>query len=114
MNEITFEIVKIVVCAVVSILAVLVWKVAVPYFKLLTLSEEQRLLLDLIKEAVRAAEEKVKEQGQGKAKKAKVIAFVSHWLSEKNIHITEEQLDILIDAAVHAMNNKEKENNEKE
>ena len=39
MSEITFEIVKIVVCAAVSILAVLLWKVVVPYIKVLTLSE---------------------------------------------------------------------------
>lgn len=113
MSEITFEIVKIVVCAAVSIIAVLIWKVAVPYIQVLKLSEEQLLLLDTVKKAVEAAEQKVKESGQGKAKKAQVIAFVSHWLSEKNIHITEEQLDILVEAAVFVMNKeKNKANNQ--
>lgn len=114
MSEITFEIVKIVVCAAVSILAVLLWKVVVPYIKVLTLSEEQLLLLDTVKKAVEATEQKIKESGQGEAKKTQVLASVSHWLSEKNIHITEEQLDILVEAAVFAMNKEKNRALEKE
>ena len=49
-------------------------------------------------------EQTIRESGQGKAKKAQVIAFVSAWLAEHDMYITEEQLDKLIEAAVFTMN----------
>ncbi len=107
MSEVTFEIVKIIVCAVVSILAIMFTRVLVPYIKSITLTTEQEMVLSLVETAVRAAEQMIRESGQGKAKKAEVIKFVSRELSERGIHITEEQLDKLIESSVYILKQKQ-------
>ena len=104
MSEVKFEIVKIVLCAVVGIISIMVTRVAVPYIQTLRLTAEQELALYLIEKAVRAVEQTIKETGQGKAKKAEVVKFVQRELAEKGISITDEQIDKLIEAAVYSMN----------
>lgn len=96
MNEITFNVLKI----VVTLCSVLITYYLVPYIKNKIAESKYKQLVDTIEKAVKAAEQTIKESGQGKVKKAQVLAFVSHWLSEKGIHITEEQLDKLIEACV--------------
>lgn len=73
---------------------------AVPYIKMITENEKYSALLEIVTVAVRAAEQTITESGQGKLKKAQVIAFVRAWLSERNIEVTEELLDKLIESAV--------------
>ena len=109
MNEITFEIVKIAVIAVVSIIGILITKVAVPYFKVLTLTAEQDLIFTEIMKACKAAEQTIKESKQGKAKRAQVIAYITHWLNKKNIAITEEQVSNILEACVYDINNPKEE-----
>ena len=104
MSEVTFEIVKIIVCAVVSVAAILFTKVVIPYLKTITLTEQQKLIFKEIKKAVRSAEQTIRESGQGKAKKAQVISMVSAWMGRHGIDIYEDQLDALIEAAVFCMN----------
>lgn len=101
MNEITFNVLKI----VVTLCSVWITYYLVPYIKNKIAESKNKQLIDTIARAVRAAEQTIKESGQGKVKKAEVVAFVSHWLTEKGIHITEDQLDKLIEAAVFTMNN---------
>lgn len=103
MNEITFEIIKILVMAFFAILGVVIAKVMVPYVNSLTLNEEQAFLISIVESAVKALEQIVKDSGQGKLKKQQVIAFVRGELQKKGITITDEQLDKLIEAAVYAM-----------
>ena len=100
MNEILFDILM----AVIIVLATIITKCLVPYFKAQVEDTQYAQLLEIVAMAVRAAEQTIKAQGQGKAKKAQVLAFVANWLAENNIHITEDQLDRLIEAAVYTMN----------
>lgn len=104
MNEIVFDVLLIVVIVCAS----LITRFAIPYLKTLTHSLKYDELLATIHDAVEGVEQLTTEKGQGKAKKAKVIAFVSAWLKGKGLEITEEQLSLLIEAAVRAMN-KDKE-----
>lgn len=103
MNEILFR----VLIFVVTFLSLIITTYLVPYLKSLVDGYKYEQLLDTVKQAVEAMEQTVKESGQGKVKKAQVIAFVTAWLNEHNIQITEKQLDVLIEAAVHVMNKKD-------
>lgn len=90
---------------VVSVISAIVSAYVIPYIKAKTSSEKYADLMDIIVVAVKAAEQTINGRGQGKAKKAEVVAFVSHWLSKKKIHISEAELDKLIECAVYALNN---------
>ena len=100
MNEVLFDLLM----GVVIVLSVLITKHLIPFLRQSVNDTEYEQLLVIIAVAVRAAEQTIKESGQGKAKKAEVVAFVSAWLADRNIHITEAQLDKLIEAAVYVMN----------
>jgi len=99
MNEITFTILKI----VVSICAALVTVYVVPYLKTLRQEKRYASLMDMVEIAVKAAEQTIKEPGQGDYKKAEVIAFVSDWMNDHGIKISKDELSQLIEAAVFAM-----------
>lgn len=101
MNEITLTILKI----VVSICAALITAYVVPYLKTLRQNKRYKNLFDMVMVGVRAAEQTIKESGQGDYKKAEVIAFVSDWMSEHGITISKEELSQLIEAAVYVLNN---------
>ena len=55
--------------------------------------------------AVDAAEQTIKASGAGAEKKAIVTEFLKEMLTAKNISISDDQLDKLIEAAVFAMKN---------
>lgn len=113
MNEVAFEIVKIAVVAVVSIIGVLITKVAVPYIRTLKMTAEQELIFTEMLKAVKAAEQTIKESKQGKAKRAQVIAYITHWLNDKKIEITEEQVSNLLESCVFDINNPDKKEDDK-
>ena len=48
-------------------------------------------------------EQTLQKSGMGAEKKKRVIAFVSSWLEDKGVRISEDQLDKLIEAAVYNM-----------
>lgn len=107
MNDITFNILKI----VISVVMALVGYYLVPFIKEKLKEAKNKELVDAIKIAVRAAEQTFKESGMGKAKKDDVLNYICVWLAKNNIKITDTQLDEIdrmIEAAVFAMNNKEK------
>ena len=103
MNEITFNILKI----VVSVSAALISAYVIPLLKQKIAEIKDRRLLDAVKTAVRAAEQTIKGSGMGNVKKDEVLTFVTMWLFDQGINITDKQLDQLIEAAVFSMNNKE-------
>ena len=98
MNDITFSILKI----VISICTALITIYVVPY--IYTLKEDKRYasLLSMVEVAVKAAEQTI-GAGQGEAKKAEVIAFVSVWMKDNGITISMEQLSQLIECAVYGL-----------
>ena len=99
MNELTFDILKI----VVSVCAAIITVYAVPYLK--TLKEDRRYaqILDMVDVAVRAAEQTIKGAGKGVEKKKEVENIIYAWLMEKGIEITPEQINQLIECAVYQL-----------
>ena len=104
MNEVLFD----VLLFVVIICTVAVSGTVIPWIKSQIHESEYAEFLDIVEKAVRKAEQTIKASGQGKIKKANVIAFITAWLNTHDIKITEEQLDTLIEAAVFSMNNGDK------
>ena len=99
MNDITFDILKI----VISICAALVTVYVIPYLK--TLKEDRRYaqILEMVEVAVRAAEQTIKGAGKGMEKKKEVEGVLYAWMIEKGIEITPEQLNNLIECCVYQL-----------
>ena len=96
MNDITFNILKI----VVTVATALISAYAIPLLKEKLKDAKYQRLLEIVEIAVRAAEQTIKGSGQGAIKKDEVINFVTSWMISHGIEISEEQLDQLIEAAV--------------
>lgn len=99
MEDITLMILKV----VVSVCAALITVYVVPYLKTLRQDKRYASLMDMVEVAVKAAEQTIKEPGQGDYKKAEVIAFVSDWMMEHGIKISQDELSQLIECAVFSM-----------
>lgn len=99
MNELTFDLLKI----VISVCAAIITVYAVPYLK--TLKEDRRYaqILDMVDVAVRAAEQTIKGAGKGMEKKKAVENVLYAWLLERGIEITPEQLNNLIECCVYQL-----------
>lgn len=99
MNEITFDVLKIVVSVCVALITVYV----VPYLKTLKNDKRYASLVDMVEVAVKAAEQNFKQSGQGAAKKEEVMNFVRDWMASNGIEIRIDQLDQLVEAAVYQL-----------
>lgn len=100
MNDLTFNILKIVVSVVIAIIAYYV----IPYIKRRIESDKYKDLLDMINIAVQAAEQAIKGKGMGKLKKENVMTFITSWAEKAGIKITQDQLSQLIESAVYELN----------
>lgn len=103
MNEILFEILK----AFVVLAVVLLLRYAIPYLKQLAENSQHKWIVDCAEIAVKAAEQTVFGDKKGVERKAIVTKFIKKLLLQKNISISDEQLDNIIEAAVFAMKKKE-------
>ena len=97
MNDITFNILKIVVTVATALISVYV----IPLLKEKLKDAKYQQLLEIVEVAVRAAEQTIKGSGQGAIKKDEVITFVTSWMISHGIQISAEQLDQLIECAVY-------------
>lgn len=99
MNDITLTILKI----VISVCSALITIYLIPY--LYTLKEDKKYasLVAMVEVAVKAAEQTFRESGQGAAKKEEVIKFVSEWMTNKGVTISQEQLSQIIECAVYQL-----------
>lgn len=99
MNELTFDLLKI----VISVCAAIITVYAVPYLK--TLKEDRRYaqIVEMVEVAVRAVEQTIKGSGKGIEKKIAVEDIIYAWLLEKGIKITPEQINQLIECAVYQL-----------
>lgn len=97
MNDITFNILKIVIAVATALISAYV----IPLLKENLKDAKYQRLLEIVEIAVRAAEQTIKGSGQGAVKKDEVINFVTSWMVAHGIVITEEQLDQLIECAVY-------------
>lgn len=99
MNDVSFLCLKV----VTAVCAALITAYFVPYLRTLKNDARYKRVIDMVTLAVKAAEQTFKESGKGAEKKAAVIRFVSGWLGDKGIEITEDELNQLIESAVFAM-----------
>lgn len=95
MNELTFNILKI----VVAVATVFISAYVIPLLKEKLNDSRYNRLLDMVEIAVRAAEQTIKADGA--VKKDEVVKFVTEWMIAHGISITQEQLDQLIECAVY-------------
>ncbi len=100
MNEILFEVTK----AVVVICAMLLTAYIIPFLKAKVKESKYADLASWVCEAVKWAEQTFKGNGMGAEKKRQVLGFLTKYANDKGISITQEQLDVLIESAVNAMN----------
>ena len=104
MDELTMILLKI----VVSVCAALITAYVVPYIKALKQDSRYAAVIDMIELAVRAAEQTIREPGQGKAKKEEVIRFISDWMTKNGIQIDDSEIDQLIESCVYQLKQEQK------
>ena len=98
MNEIIFEIVKL----MVMVAALVIARYLVPFVKNKIGASNLELIAQWAKYAALKAQQVLWSES-GEDRKAYVTEFLKKLLIEKNISISDEQLDILIEAAVKQM-----------
>ncbi len=84
----------------IALIGAIITYIIIPYIKSKTTGEQFRNIEYWVKVAVSAAEQIFNQPGMGEKKKRYVINF----LQDLGIKITIEQLEILIEAAVHEIN----------
>ncbi len=98
MNDIVFEVLKLVVMLAVLVIT----RYLVPWIKQKIGTDKLAEIEKWAKQAVLMVQQVYKEWN-GEDKKAYVTKFLKELLMAKNISITDEQLDVLIEAAVKQM-----------
>lgn len=99
MNELTFNILKIVIAVATTLISVYV----IPLLREKLQDAKYARLLEMVEVAVRAAEQTIKGSGMGAVKKEQVIEFVTKWMYEHGVNITQDQLNQLVEACVYQL-----------
>lgn len=99
MREITLEALKLLIMVTVLVLT----RFVVPWLKAKTQNETMQAVLDWTMQAVLAAEQAHQAQ-TGAERKYIVTEFIKQILIQKNISLSDEELNTLIEAAVMQMN----------
>lgn len=99
MRDIYIEIAKL----VLMILAALITRYLIPWLKAKTQNETMSTVIDWAVQAVLAAEQ-THQAETGQERKAIVTEFIKKILIQKNISLSDEELDTIIEAAVKQMN----------
>lgn len=98
MNDILFTVVQ----CVVLVLSVIVSRYLIPLVKTKLMKYQHEEIYNIALEGVRGVEQVI-GGGKGKEKKEKVIKYVLSYAHNRGINITSEQIDLLIESAVFAM-----------
>ncbi len=98
MNEILFEVIKVVVMVAVLVIT----RYLIPWLKAKIGADKLAVAEKWVKYAVLKAQQVLWEKN-GQDKKAYVTEFLKEILIAKNIALSDEQLDVLIEAAVKQM-----------
>ena len=96
MRDIILEALKL----TIMIATMLLTRYAIPWLKARTQNETMQILIDW---AVLAAEQ-THQAGSGAERKAIVTKFIKQILMQKNITLSDEEIDVMIEAAVKQMN----------
>jgi hypothetical protein len=100
MNEVLFIIFRFVLLVALFVLM----KYIIPYLQKLVDDSELRYLRQVVSDAVLAAEQTISATSAGIEKKGIVTEFIKNMLISKNISISDQQIDNLIESAVYLFN----------
>lgn len=104
MSQIIMDLIVALTCGVVTWAIQTVIKHVVPFVETKLKESQYSWAADIITNAVRAYEQTVSGHGMGEDKFQLVMEFVNRELSKHGIKLSEEQITILIESAVQAMN----------
>ena len=103
MNDILYEILK----SVVVLVLILITRYAIPYLKQKAENSKYDWVVKWVDIAVKSTEQTIFGDKMGPERKAIVTRFIKKLLLQKNIALSDEQLDNIIESAVFAMKNKQ-------
>lgn len=101
-REILMELVKI----VLMVVSVLVTSYVIPWIKANTNNAKMHTLLNWVEQGVHAAEQ-IYGAKSGEEKREYVVRWMKLIAADNNINITDQELHMLIEAAVKAMNSED-------
>lgn len=104
MSQIVMDLIVALTCGAVTWAIQTVIKHVVPFVETKLKESQYSWAADIIANAVRAYEQTVSGHGMGEDKFQLVMEFVNRELSKHGIKLSEEQITILIESAVQAMN----------
>ena len=99
MNDIVFDVCRI----VATVIGIIIAYYVIPALKTVVREHLDSKTKEFINSCVYAAEQIYNDPKTGTTKKKFVLKAVTDWLNARNIKITDEQLNILIESAVLAM-----------
>lgn len=98
MRDIILEVLKL----TIMIATMLITRYVIPWIRAKTENSVMQALIDWTMQAVLAAEQ-THDAGSGAEKKAIVTEFIKKLLIQKNISLSDEEIEMLIEAAVRQM-----------
>lgn len=98
MRDIVLEVLKL----TIMIATFLITRYAIPFIRAKTENSVMQALIDWTGQAVLAVEQ-THDAGTGAEKKAIVTEFIKRMLMQKNISLSDEEIEMLIEAAVRQM-----------
>lgn len=98
------EIMLLIVRLIIMVLASVWTAYVVPLIKEKTNNETMQSVINWTVQAVLAAEQVHQASGDGPKRKQIVIDFIKKLLERKNIALSDEEIDVLIESAVKQMN----------
>lgn len=104
MTKIFFDLLYCILYGVIVWAAQAFVRVVVPYLKVKLQSQQYSWAAQIIENAVRAYEQMIQGEGLGEDKYKLVLNQVVQELNKIGIELTNEQIAVLIEAAVHTMN----------
>ena len=104
MSQIVMDLIVALTCGVVTWAIQTAIKHVIPFIETKLKESQYSWAAEIIANAVRAYEQTVSGHGMGEDKFQLVMEFVNRELSKLGIKLTEEQITILIESAVQAMN----------
>lgn len=96
-----------IIVSVISILGAILTGIVIPYIREKIGNEKLARYEYWATCAVKAAEQIFSEQGMGETKKEYVVNFLNEIFNKNKVIITKEQIEILIESAVHSMKSNE-------
>lgn len=100
MDDILFNVLQTVIILVTGVVS----RYVIPWIRVKLDSEKVTQVTSFIQSAVNCAEQIINGQGLGAEKKVYVTELVQKYLGEHKYKISEEQINLLIEAAVKSMN----------